>query len=177
MTGGIKEFARYYRDLCDSSSCSSKKDLTIGTTMARSSSQPSFLLPSLMTPISPNVLSSPAQGTDRFENEPPTEVLPFLFVGNAKDSGDVELLRTLGIGYILSVTNSSTSSSSITNPLPTPPPTSMNTCLGSSGIHVIREEEDSGEEGFKKFQIPVSDNLCENLAPYFDAACEFIGKF
>lgn len=130
--------------------------------MSRSSSQPSFFLPSLMTPISPSVLSSPAQGTDRFENEPPTEVLPFLFVGNAKDSVDVKLLRDLGIGYILSVTTTSMSQ---------PPPTVYN---NSNPTHVIREE--SHDQEFKKFQIPVSDNLCENLAPYFDAACEFIGK-
>ncbi|CAL8077684.1 unnamed protein product [Orchesella dallaii] len=158
LNGGIKEFTRYYRDLCDS--CTSRKDLTLGAAMPRSSSQPSFLLPTLMTPISPSVLSSPAQSSDRFENEPPTEVLPFLYVGNAKDSSDEELLRTLGIGYILSVTTNGSNH----------PASTFNVC--TSNNHHIKD--DNQTEGFKKLQIPVSDNLCENLAPYFDAACEFI---
>lgn len=132
--------------------------------MPRSSSQPTFLLPSIMTPISPTVLTSPAQSTERYENVPPTKVLPFLFVGNAKDSNDVELLRTLGIGYILSVTTSATT------------PTSA---LPYNGCPVTDQNvmDENQSEEFKKLHIPVSDNLCENLAPYFDAACEFIGTY
>ncbi|ODM92725.1 Dual specificity protein phosphatase 7 [Orchesella cincta] len=157
--GGIKEFSRYYRDLCDN--CN-KKDLTIGSTMPLTSSHPpSFLLPcSPLPPISPSIVSTP-NCRESFENEPPTKVLPYLYVGNAKDSTNCKLLRELGIGYILSVTANSPFSTSTT---------SYSSHYNNNNN--LESQHQSSE--FRKMQIPVSDNLCENLAPYFDAAYEFI---
>lgn len=171
FVGGIKEFSRFYRDLCDS--YNNKKDLTIGSTMPLTSSHPpSFLLPcSPLPPLSPSIVSTPNCGIERFENEPPTKVLPYLYVGNAKDSTNAKLLRELGIGYILSVTTHSpfsTNGSSVVNSANSSPFSSNN----NNHLHSCNNELNE----FRKMQIPVSDNLCENLAPYFDAAYEFIGK-
>ena len=175
------------------SSASKKRDLkiTFGNVMSRSSSQPSFLLPPRLTltpvPVYSSVLSSPAQGVERFENEPPTEVLSFLFVGNAKDSTDVELLRKLGIGHIVSVTTSpppecgshttTTTTGTAFNHCSSNNSTSNdNSRLGDQSSSSSSATCRTSEDEFKKFHIPVLDNLSDNLAPYFDAACEFIGK-
>ncbi|CAL8111364.1 unnamed protein product [Orchesella dallaii] len=162
LNGGIKEFSRYYRDLCDN--CN-KKDLTIGSTMPLTSSHPpSFLLPcSPLPPISPSIVSTP-NCRESFENEPPTKVLPYLYVGNAKDSTNCKLLRELGIGYILSVTTNSPFSTSTT---------SYSSHYSSNNNNNNHLEQHQSSE-FRKMQIPVSDNLCENLSTYFDAAYEFI---
>lgn len=169
-TGGIKEFSRYYPELCDS--YNNKKDLNIGSTMPLTSSHPpSFLLPcSPLPPLSPSIVSTPNCSIDRFENEPPTKVLPYLYVGNAKDSTNAKLLRELGISYILSVTTNSPFSTSTSSSTASSSPFSSN-----NNNHLHSSNNDHQSE-FRKMQIPVSDNLCENLAPYFDAAYEFIGK-
>jgi len=112
-----------------------------------------------LPPLSPKPTLSTPNCIDRYENEPPTQVLPFLYVGNARDSTNSKLLQELGIRYILSVTTHSPNSS----------------FSNSNSSSTINELKIDGE--FRTKWIPVSDNLSENLAPYFEDACSFIGTF
>jgi len=106
---------------------------------------------------------------DSYENEPATQVLPYLYVGNARDAVDRDLLRRLGISYVLSVTTTSPVPVSQSNNKPL---AESNPTLSTTGT---TEKEEMPE--FHTKLIPVSDNLCENLAPYFEEAYEFIGEF
>jgi len=171
----MKEFIKYYPELCDSSTIrpagrNNNKDLIMDTTPSPASidgfpsaktPSPLCLFPSV--PYSPPFVITP---NESFENEPPTEILPFLYVGNAKDSTNHGLLRQLGIRYILSVTNNSNNSSS-----------SLGRDKYESSCYTACKEEPTESPEFFKKHIPVSDNLCENLAPYFEDAYQFIGKF
>jgi dual specificity MAP kinase phosphatase len=76
----------------------------------------------------------------------PVEVLNHLYLGNAKNSADINLLKKFGIRYILNVT-------------PNVP-------------NKFAEDSD-----FKYMQIPVSDQLSQNLSVFFQEAIAFIGKF
>lgn len=120
-----------------------------------------LLFPGL-PPLTPSATLSTPNYIDRYENEPPTQVLPFLYVGNARDSSNRKLLKELGIKYILSVTThtpqSNFSSENSTNE-PNP----------DANTNAINAE-------FRTKWIPVSDSLSENLATYFEDACDFIGK-
>ncbi|CAH1402384.1 unnamed protein product [Nezara viridula] len=51
----------------------------------------------------PLSLSPEPAGPD-IETYPPSRVLPFLYVGNARDAGDTTLLRDLGVSKVLNVT-------------------------------------------------------------------------
>ena len=51
----------------------------------------------------PLALSPEPAGPD-IETFPPSRVLPFLYVGNARDAGDISLLRDLGVSKVLNVT-------------------------------------------------------------------------
>ncbi|XP_021946441.1 dual specificity protein phosphatase 10 [Folsomia candida] len=173
LKGGFKEFTRYYKDLCDT--CN-RKDLH--SPMPTSTTPLLFPGPlSVLPPLSPSATMSTPNCVDRYENEPPSEVLPFLYVGNARDSSNPNLLKELGIRYILSVTThtphphssggNSPTTSTVNEPkcdvttttAPPPPP--------SPSSNVLATE-------FRTKWIPVSDNLSENLAPYFEDACSFI---
>ncbi|XP_014292388.1 dual specificity protein phosphatase 10 isoform X2 [Halyomorpha halys] len=55
----------------------------------------------------PLSLSPEPAGPD-IETYPPSRVLPFLYVGNARDAGDTSLLRDLGVSKVLNVTLQST---------------------------------------------------------------------
>jgi len=110
------------------------------------------------SPLATSPLTSVSSGamTSSLETEPPTQVLPFLWVGNARDSGDSQLLSSLGIRYVLSLT---------THP---PPVIAL----------AFQSASSSGSNATNKLRtkwIPVSDNLTENLAPHFEDACQFIG--
>lgn len=48
--------------------------------------------------------ASPAAAVDVFSTSFPVEVLPYLYLGNARSSADLEALYRNGIGYILNVT-------------------------------------------------------------------------
>ena len=74
----------------------------------------------------------------------PVEVLPHLFLGNAKNSADINQLKKFGIKYILNVT-------------PNVP-------------NKFAEDKD-----FKYMQIPVADQLSQNLSVHFPEAIAFIG--
>jgi len=49
-------------------------------------------------------LASPGETVDVFSMSFPVEVLPYLYLGNARSSADLEALYRNGIGYILNVT-------------------------------------------------------------------------
>jgi len=163
IPGGIKEFSRYYSELCENFGTPSDLSLSMDV-----SNGPSFGIPPPLTllssplfplpPYSPSHSDSSNQG---FENEPPTQVLPFLYVGNARDANDPDLLRRLGISYILSVTTNG----------PQPFKNSSSPESKSSLTQLPNQEPE-----FHTKLIPVSDNLVENLTPYFEEACAFIGK-
>lgn len=51
----------------------------------------------------PLALTPEPAGPD-IESYPPSRVLPFLYVGNARDAGDTSLLRGLGVSKVLNVT-------------------------------------------------------------------------
>ena len=67
--------------------------------MRPSSQGPSFSLPGLAPP-SPSDLCV----TKDIENHPPSQVTPFLFLGNMKDASDTAGLARLGIDHVLNVT-------------------------------------------------------------------------
>lgn len=75
----------------------------------------------------------------------PVEVLNHLYLGNAKNSADIDLLKKCGIKYILNVT-------------PNVP-------------NKFAEDSD-----FKYMQIPVADQLSQNLSAFFPEAIAFIGR-
>lgn len=76
----------------------------------------------------------------------PVEVLNHLYLGNAKNSADIDLLKKFGIKYILNVT-------------PNVP-------------NKFAEDSD-----FKYMQIPVADQLSQNLSAFFPEAIAFIGRY
>ncbi|RZF40444.1 hypothetical protein LSTR_LSTR013906 [Laodelphax striatellus] len=81
-TGGHKEFLRRHRDLCEDALLPSG----VGTAPTAGPSTPSTPSDSL------------APGT-----APPSQVLPFLFLGSAHDAQDADCLRRLGVGRVLNV--------------------------------------------------------------------------
>ncbi|CAG7827651.1 unnamed protein product [Allacma fusca] len=138
-----------------------------------SSTMPSPL-PSPLSPSSYSLTASTPRCIDSYENEPPTQVLPFLYVGNARDAANLELLQRLKIRYVLSVT--------MVNPCLPSHPSNANTVPPTKCDHWNGTSENNGcscsikdrQPELRTKLIPVSDNLCENLAPYFDEACDFI---
>jgi len=61
---------------------------------------PGSSIPGLPAPPSPSDLSP----TKDIENHPASQVTGFLYVGNMKDAGDVDILHRLGIDHVLNVT-------------------------------------------------------------------------
>lgn len=76
----------------------------------------------------------------------PVEVIPHLFLGNAKNSADSTQLKTYGIKYILNVT---------------------------PNVPNMFENDST----FRYLQIPISDNLSQNLSGFFPKAIAFIGEY
>lgn len=76
----------------------------------------------------------------------PVEVIPHLFLGNAKNSADITQLKTYGIKYILNVT---------------------------PNVPNMFENDST----FRYLQIPISDNLSQNLSGFFPKAIAFIGEW
>jgi len=73
------------------------------------------------------------------------KVLPYLYLGNARSSGDLEALYRYGIGYILNVT-------------PDVP----------NAFAALTDQ-------FRYMQIPINDHWSQNMAAYFPDAIAFIG--
>ncbi|KAF6204905.1 hypothetical protein GE061_019070 [Apolygus lucorum] len=78
LIGGLKEFSRRHRDHCEDSA------LSLGS--------PGGGLP------------TPNPGDPDIESHPPSRVLPFLYVGNARDARDADVLRGRGVSHVLNVT-------------------------------------------------------------------------
>lgn len=81
-------------------------------------------------------------------NDPPfpVEILPYLFLGNAENSADLEALQRHKIRYVLNVTP-----------------------------NLPNAFEDKGL-GIKYMKIPIQDHWSQNLATFFPEAIAFIGK-
>ncbi|GBL77004.1 Dual specificity protein phosphatase 7 [Araneus ventricosus] len=82
-------------------------------------------------------------------NDPPfpVEILPYLFLGNAENSADLEALQRHKIRYVLNVTP-----------------------------NLPNAFEDKGL-GIKYMKIPIQDHWSQNLATFFPEAIAFIGEY
>ncbi|KAG8272966.1 Dual specificity protein phosphatase 10 [Homalodisca vitripennis] len=78
-TGGHKEFHRRHKEFCEDT-----------------------LLPSGGPERSP---VSPSECTPDIDSHPASRVLPFLYLGNARDAADLETLSAHGISRVLNVTS------------------------------------------------------------------------
>lgn len=99
----------------------------------------------------PLALSPPPPQDPDIESHPPSRVLPFLYVGNARDAKDLDLLKDLGVTRVLNVTLQATIQLSGS---------------ASSDGNVIAYR-----------QLPASDSTQQNIKQYFEEAFSFIGEF
>ncbi|XP_061178943.1 dual specificity protein phosphatase 7-like [Saccostrea echinata] len=134
LTGGFPQFEKIAKDLCRRTEntdesifglCNLKISDDSGNGTSESDSE-NLNSPGCMSPY-------------------PVEVLNHLYLGNAKNSADINLLKKFGIKYILNVT-------------PNVP-------------NKFAEDND-----FKYMQIPVSDQLSQNLSAFFPEAIAFIDE-
>ena len=86
-----------------------------------------------------------AGAVDVFAASFPVEVLPYLYLGNARSSADLDALYRNGIGYVLNVT-----------------PDVPNAFAAMT-------------DRFRYMQIPINDHWSQNMAAYFPDAIAFIG--
>ena len=140
-------------------------------------SNPSLSLP----PFSPNSVIPTTKSYSDIENEPPTQVLPWLYVGNAQDANNLELLSQLGISYVLSATNivpnrHSYPASTNTAPTSNTPETKSSSSTNSESQTITILPNNNENNSFQTKLVQVSDNLCENLIGRFEECFEFIGK-
>lgn len=87
LVGGLQSFQASHRSLCEDH-------------LMRSGVSPLGGL-GLPAPPSPSDISP----TKDIENHPASEVTNYLYVGNMKDAGDIEVLKRLGIDHVLNVTS------------------------------------------------------------------------
>merc|ERR1719309_530892 len=116
LPGGMREFHKEAPDMCESTLSAQKPDSATSSSM----------------------------NTPDIETTPPSPVLPWLYIGNARDTGDTSTLRALGVTHVLSVTSDVTEASS----------------------HV------TDEILFKN--LPAADSGTQNLKQYFNQAFDFI---
>ncbi|KAK9511805.1 hypothetical protein O3M35_000397 [Rhynocoris fuscipes] len=88
---------------------------------------------------------TPPQDPD-IESHPPSRVLPYLYVGNARDARDFDLLKDLNVTRILNVTPQAT-------------------------IHLNGSADGYG---IAYRQLPASDSTQQNIKQYFEEAFSFI---
>lgn len=81
---------------------------------------------------------------------PPTQILPFLYLGNERDASDLIKLTQMGIEYVLNVTCH----------LPLPG-------AGCSQENIT---------GLRYKRLPALDSCKQNIKQYFEEAFTFIGK-
>lgn len=135
FTGGFEEFEKTSRDLCEGTNTTDESiyglcnlkisdDSGVGTSESDNDN-----------------VNSPSP-----RSQYPVKVLPYLYLGNAQNSADLNQLKKFGIKYILNVT-----------------PNVPN-----------KFEMDSD---FKYLQIPVADQLSQNLSAFFPQAIAFIGRY
>lgn len=89
LIGGLRYFQATKSNLCEDH-------------LIRSVHGPPLSLPGLGAPPSPTDSVPPL--TKDIENHPPSQVTPFLYLGNMKDASDVTMLARLGIDHVLNVT-------------------------------------------------------------------------
>ncbi|BES93187.1 DSPc [Nesidiocoris tenuis] len=118
-TGGLREFSRRHREHCEDS-----------TPLA-------VCGPGLPSPLAP---------TDSdLESHPPSRVMSFLYIGNARDARDAAMLKSHGITHVLNVTLTPTPAPSLVEPV-----------------------------GISYRQLPASDSTQQNIKQYFEEAFSFI---
>jgi hypothetical protein len=104
-----------------------------------------------LTELNDRVLVSP-KTFSHLQTSSPSQILPFLFLGNESDASDIVKLESLGITHILSITN---------NPFHFPPMAKSNEeppCL-------------------KRKNLPAADSCKQNILQYFNEAFDFIGEY
>jgi len=89
LTGGLQYFQATQSNLCEDH-------------LIQSVRGPNLSLPGLGAPLSPSESAPPP--TKDIENHPPSQVSPFMYIGNMKDASDVTMLERLGIDHVLNVT-------------------------------------------------------------------------
>lgn len=135
LDGGFEDFEKESRDLCEGTS-STSEDTIYGLCNLK---------------ISDDSGNGTSESESETVNSPsphsqyPVQVMPYLYLGNAQNSADLNQLKTFGIKYILNVT-----------------PNVPN-----------KFEMDSD---FKYLQIPVADQLSQNLSAFFPQAIAFIDE-
>ncbi|CAL4163469.1 unnamed protein product [Meganyctiphanes norvegica] len=107
LKGGFQAFESAYPELCEDALMRSRAPEDTTTTMVPQLG--GLYDPFTMTPCGtitqPTPTLPPSPGNESsIEQAPVTEVLPFLFLGNARDAQDLQLLQALGISRILNVT-------------------------------------------------------------------------
>jgi hypothetical protein len=133
LTGGHSEFARHYREYCE-------------TTLLQ---QPSTCCSSGYPEVSE--LSEELA----LHNFPTSRILPHLYLGNARDARDPELLSHLGISRILAITADDQQ---------------QNSQQGGPDSTVVPHH-------LPTKQIAATDNCSQNIKQYFEEAYKFIGKY
>lgn len=91
--------------------------------------------------------TTPTETAADIESHPASRVLPWLYVGNARDAADPDTLRALGVNRVLNLTDS-----------PGAPPPSLG-------------------DGVTCRHLPAADTGHQNLKQYFDTAFQFIGEY
>lgn len=120
FTGGHKEFHRRHKELCEDT---------------------------LLSAAPASAPTTPTETAADIESHPASRVLPWLYVGNARDAADPDTLRALGVNRVLNVTAS-----------PGAPPPSLG-------------------DGVTCRHLPAADTGHQNLKQYFDTAFQFIGEY
>ncbi|KAL3226267.1 hypothetical protein MRX96_025177 [Rhipicephalus microplus] len=114
---------------------------------------------------------------------PATCVLPFLLLGNERDARDAELLRRLGVGYVLHVTpalqqtNAVTPANSVTPANGVPPANSVTPAntVPSAGTDTAGVQQEHCP-GLRCKRLPASDSCHQNLKQFFDGAFQFLDE-
>lgn len=102
---------------------------------------------------------------------PATCVLPFLLLGNERDARDAELLRRLGVGYVLHVTPALQQTNAVTPANGVTPANSV-TPAGTDTAGVQQEHC----PGLRCKRLPASDSCHQNLKQFFDDAFQFLDE-
>lgn len=107
-TGGHKEFLRRHKELCENTllppAPSSSELADQLATMTNTGD--SVVVGSTATVTTPEGRQRlPALHSEDLDSHPTSRVLPYLYLGNAKDAADFSSLRRLGINRVLNVTS------------------------------------------------------------------------
>ncbi|XP_076061354.1 dual specificity protein phosphatase 10-like [Oratosquilla oratoria] len=106
LKGGFQAFERAYPELCEDALMRPRTsdDTTSGSGGSESASFDPFSPAGLSIGVGPGLPPSPSNEA-AIEQAPATLVLPFLYLGNARDAQDLCKLQALGITRVLNVTS------------------------------------------------------------------------